>query len=151
MMNLSKLGKVTRVINGAAAGTGTTNGTHVDMKGFNSVTFYCLIGSIGSGSPLGSVAVKAQQAAEITSPETFADLEGTSITYANDDDNQVAILEIDSPGERYVRPVIVRSGGTSVIDGVIAVQTKSYDEPVTHDVTTVVASEYHLSPAEGTA
>lgn len=151
MMNLSKFGKVTRVINGASAGTGTTNGASVDMKGFKSVTFYCLIGSIGSGSPLGAVTVKAQQAAALTSPESFADLTGTAITYTNTDDNKVAIIEIDSPRERYVRPVIVRSGGTSVIDGCIAIQTAAISEPVAHDSGTVVSSEYHLAPAEGTA
>lgn len=150
-MNLSKYGKVTRVMNGQAAAATTINGSNVDMTGYASVTFYCLLGAIGSSSPLGSVVVKAQQTNVLGSPETFADLEGTAITYLNDDDNQVAIIEIDSPGERYVRPVVVRTGGDSAIDGVIAVQTKGYDEPVTHDSTTVVSSEYHLAPAEGTA
>jgi hypothetical protein len=150
MNNLSKLGKTTRVTNGATASTGTSNGSFVDMKGYQSVTFYVLLGSIASGSPLGAVTVKAQQSAG-ESPMVWADLEGTLITYTNTSDNKVAIIEIDSPGDRYVRPVVTRSGGTSVIDGIIAVQTKAYAEPVTHDTSTVVSSEYHLSPAEGTA
>jgi len=39
----------------------------------------------------------------------------------------------------------------TVVNGIIAVQTKAGSEPVTHDATTVLGSEFHLVPAEGTA
>ena len=149
-MNLSKFGKVTRVSNAIAAGTGTTNCTGVDMKGYQSVCFYCLLGNVGIDSPPGTVQLKAQQAEVEGSPETYADLLGTAQTVTTTGDNKVLILEVDSPRERFVRPVLVRAGGTAVIDGVIAVQTKAVAEPVTHD-STVAGSEYHLAPAEGTA
>lgn len=150
-MNLSKIGKVTRVSNAIAAGTGTTNCSSVDMKGFDSVTFYLLLGDVGVSSPPGTVQLKAQQAEAEDSPETYADLLGTGQTVTTTGDNKVLILEVASPRERFIRPVLVRTGGTAVIDGVIAIQTQSYDEPITHDVNTVAGSEFHLSPDEGVA
>lgn len=146
-MNLSRFGKVTRCINGAAAGTGTSNGSSVDMKGYKSVTFVALIGSI---TATGTVTLKAQQSSDDGSADAFADLEGTAVVYTDADGNKVAILELSSPRERYVRPVLVRATANAVIDGVLAIQTEADAEPVTHS-TTVVASEFHHAPAEGTA
>lgn len=144
-MNLSKAGKVSRVMNAQAAGTGTTNGTGVDNRGFQGVTFYALIGVIDAA---GTVDVKAQESDDNS---TWSDLEGSNIAFAADDDNKVAVLEIAKPRKRYARPVVVRTGGTTTtIDGVLAVQTTAAGEPVTHD-STVKASELHHAPAAGTA
>ena len=144
-MNLSTSGKVTRVSNAVAAGTATTNCSSVDMKGYSGVTFVVAIGAIVS---TGTVTLKAQQSTDDT---TFADLEGTAIAYTDADDNKLAVLEITTPQERYVRPVVITAIANGTIDSVIAVQTQSDLEPVTHDSTTVVGSEQHLAPDEGTA
>ena len=144
-MNLSTSGKITRVSNAVAAGTATTNCSSVDMKGYNDVTFVCAIGAIEA---TGTVTLKAQQS---TDDSSFADLEGTAIAYTASDDNKLAILEVTSPRERYVRPVVVTATANGTIDSVIAVQSSADAEPVTHDSSTVVGSEQHLAPAEGTA
>ena len=143
-MNLSTSGKVSRLSNAVAAGQATTNCTSVDMKGFQAVTFIVAIGAITS---TGTVTVKAQQS---TDNSAFADLEGTAIAYTDADDNKLAVLEITSPQERYVRPVVITATANGVIDSVVAVQTGSKTEPVTHS-TTVLSAELHLAPAEGTA
>jgi hypothetical protein len=44
-----------------------------------------------------------------------------------------------------------RGTANAVIDGIIAIQYNANVEPVTHDSTTVVGSEFHHAPAEGTA
>ena len=144
-MNLSTSGKVTRVSNAVAAGTATTNCSSVDMKGFDGVTFIVSVGAIVA---TGTVTVKAQQSEDDSS---FADLEGTAVAYTDADDNKVAILEITKPRERYVRPVVITATANGTIDSVIAIQTSADAEPITHDSTTVVGSEQHLAPAEGTA
>ena len=144
-MNLSRFGKVTRVMNGVAAGQATNNGTGVDMKGFDAVTFILLVGDIAGA---GTVTLKAQQGAD--NAADWQDLLGTAVAFAAGDDNKVAILEINCPRDRYVRPVVITAVGNGVIDGVIAIQTKAGTEPVTHDATTVVGSEFHQAPAEGT-
>lgn len=147
-MNLSRHGKVTRVSNAVAAGTTDINASSVDMQGYDSVTFYYLFGAITATAV---TSCKAQQSSDDAVADAFADLTGTSITVADDDDNQVVVLEVDRPRERYVRPVVDRGTANAVLDGIIAVQTKAQVEPVTHDSTTVVGSEYHHAPAEGTA
>jgi hypothetical protein len=143
-MNLSTSGKVTRVSNAVAAGTATTNCTSVDMKGFDAVTFVCAIGAIEA---TGTVTLKAQQS---TDDSSFADLAGTAVAYTASDDNKLAVLEVTKPRERYVRPVVVTATANGTIDSVIAVQTSADAEPVTNG-STVVGTEQHLAPAEGTA
>jgi len=147
-MNLSTHGKVTRVSNAVAAGTTDINGSSVDMTGFDAVTFYFLFGAITATAV---TACKAQQSGDDGSADAFADLAGTSISVADDDDNKVVALEITNPRERYVRPVVDRGTANAVLDGIIAVQTRAKAEPVTHDAATVVGSEHHHAPAEGTA
>jgi len=143
-MNLSRFGKCTRVSNAAAAATTDVTSSSVDMQGFDSVTFYVSMGAIVAGAV---TSVHAEQSADDSS---FADLEGTNITIADDDDNQVVILEIEQPSDRYVRVIVDRATQNATVDSIVAIQTKANKEPVTHDATTVVGAEYHLNPSEGT-
>ena len=146
-MNLSKRGKVTRVINATAAGTDDVTGATIDMKGFDAVTFIVGFGAITSGA---ATSIKAQGGAASNLSDA-ADLLGTSITVADDDDNQVAVLEIVNPRERYIRVIVDRGTQNAVVDFGIAIQTSAKNEPVTHDSSTVVSAEVHHAPAEGTA
>lgn len=147
-MNLSKFGKVTRVMNAVAAGTDDTQSSSViDMKGFDAVTF---IVGFGALTATAVTTVKAQQGAASNLSDA-ADLLGSAVSVADDDDNQVVVLEINHPRERYVRVQVVRATANAVIDFGIAIQTAAKSEPVTHDSATVVSSELHHAPAEGTA
>ena len=147
MDNLTKAGKLTRVINATAAGTTAINGSIIDMKGFDSVTFIVSFGAITAGAV---TSIKAQQGAQSNLSDA-ADLKGTSISVADTDDNKIVALEIE-PSERYCRVVISRATQNAVVDSGVAIQTKAHSEPVTHDTTTVIGSEYHgPSAAEGTA
>ena len=143
-MNLSTSGKVTRVSNAVAAGQATTNCSSVDMKGFDAVTFILSVGAIDA---TGTVTLKAQQS---TDNSSFADLAGTAVAYTASDDNKVAVLEVTKPRERYIRPVVTTATANGTIDGCVAIQSSADTEPVTHDSLTVVGSEHHLAPAEGT-
>jgi hypothetical protein len=137
---------LTRVSNAVAAGTSDVESSAVDMQGFDAVTFIVAFGTITAGS---ATSVKAQQGA-LSNMTDAADLKGTGITVA-DDDNQLVLLEIDHPQERYVRCVVDRGTQNAVVDSIIAIQTKAKAEPVTHDSSTVVDSELHHAPAEGAA
>ena len=147
-MNISKGVKVTRCINFTAAGTSTPiSGSVIDMKGFDSCTFIVGFGPIVSG---GVQSIKVQQGADAALGDA-ADLLGTSVSVADDDDNQVAIVEVNQPRERYLRVQVLRATQNSTIDFGLALQSKASSEPVTHDSTTVISSELHQAPAEGTA
>jgi len=117
--NLTKACKATRVSNAVVAGTSDINCSGVDMKGFRSVCFVVALGTI-TGSAVTSV--KAQQSSDDGSSDAYADLEGSSVTVADDDDNQLILLEVDCPLERYVRCVIDRGTQNAVVDSVVALQ-----------------------------
>lgn len=144
-MNLTENWKITRVSNAVAAGTSDVNSSSVDMSKFESVTFLVSFGAITAGAV---TSIKAQQSSD---DSTFNDLAGSGITVADDDDNQVVALEIVRPRDRYVRVVVDRGTQNAVVDGIVAFQGRPKTGPVTHDATTVVGSEVHASPAEGTA
>lgn len=146
--NLSRAGKVTRVSNAVAAGVTDVTSSAIDMKGFDSCQFIVLLGAIVTAAV---TSVKAQQSSDDGSADAYADLEGTGITVADDDDNQMVVLDIDHPQERYLKCIVDRATQNATVDGIIAIQYNAQKEPVTHDATTVVGSEYHHAPAEGTA
>lgn len=145
--NLLKDAEFEVVNNGESAGTGTTNCSEVDMAGYDSVTFIALIGTIVA---TGTVDMKVQQDTA-TGMASAADLEGTKVSYTSDDDNKLAIVEVVRPQERFVRAVIVRATANATIQGVIAIKRNAKNKPTSQSSSHVVASELHLSPAEGTA
>lgn len=146
--NASKATKVTRSLNAVAAGTTDQNGPGIDMANFETVMFLFMFGTI-TGSAVTSC--KVQTSDQDGSPDTYTDLVGTSLTVADDDDNQIGIIEIVKPRERYVRPFIVRGTQNAVIDGIVAIQFGPKKAPTTHDSSTVLGTETHISVAEGTA
>lgn len=137
--------KATRVMNAVAAGQTAQNSTGVDMTGWDGVMFIVSFGAITA-----SAVTSCHMAQGDTLSGSYADLTGTSISVADDDDNQIVILNLEKPIDRFVRCEISRGTADAVIDGVVALQYKG-NRPSTHDATTVVGTETHVSPAEGTA
>ena len=115
------------------------------MQGFEAVQFIVTFGTITA------TAVTSCKLATSSDDSSFNDLAGTAITVADSDDNQAVVLDLIRPQERYIRCTVDRGTANAVIDGIVAVQYLAHREPVTHDTSTVVGSEVHASPAEGTA
>ena len=133
---------VQRVELNAAAGQTTLTTDTVDMAGFDSCTFICLLGGIAS---TGTVTMTVQQSAD---DSTYNDLEGSSVAADSDDDDGFLMVEIVKPTDRYLQADIARGTADSDIDSVIAIKSKESSSPVT---TGAVAAELHVTPAEGTA
>jgi hypothetical protein len=95
--------------------------------------------------------IKLQQSSDDGAGDAFADIAGTAVTVADDDDNKLVYLDIQHQTERYLRVVVDRGTANAVVDGIVAIQYGPANAPVTHDATTVVGGEYHYGPAEGTA
>ncbi|MCH8830968.1 MAG: hypothetical protein IID45_15455 [Planctomycetes bacterium] len=146
-MNLSKAVKAVRVLNLTAAGVTTINSASVDMQGFDAVQFIVLFGAIVA---TGTNKVKAQQSGDDGSADAWADLKGTGIDLADDDDDKIVVLDISKPLERHVRCTVVRGVADTTIDGIIAILYKANVEPITDDAS-VAGSEHHHAPVEGTA
>lgn len=130
-----------------AAGTDDITTDTVDTAGFDEVTWVVTLGAITANAV---TSVKLQQDTD-SAMGTAADLEGTSITIADDDDGQLVLTAIIRPTERYVRMIVDRGTQNAVVENITAILTNSREVPITHSTTTVVAAETHLSPAEGTA
>lgn len=141
--------KIQEVCNATEGAAGTTdiNTDIVDTAGYDGVAWIVKFGAITSGAV---TSVKVQQGAASNMSDA-ADLEGTAITVADDDDGQLALTEVIKPTERYVRLVVDRGTQNAVVENVTAILHKAVTLPVTQDSTTVIATETHLSPAEGTA
>lgn len=151
MHNLAKNAKFVRVkldgtnYVGTAATTDLTS-EYIDTLGFEEVTIVTGFGAITSSAV---TSVKLTQCD--TSGGTYADLTGTSITVADDDDNQVTVHGLFRPKERYIKVVTDRGTANAVLDFQLAILSNPTIAPVTHDSATVVSSEFYNSPAEGTA
>ena len=143
-MNLSKNVKITRIATAQAAGTGAINSDSVDMQGFEGVLFVVSLGTVVSGA---ATSINAAQSADDSS---FADLLGSSVTIADDDDDELKYLDIYQPGDRWVRLEVARATQNSTIDSVVAYQYSPLKAPVTQPTGT--EGEFHgPATAEGTA
>lgn len=147
-MNAANSERVIRVMNAVAAGTTDQTSSAIDTANFEGVKIYTAFGTITSGAV---TSVKIQQSSDDGSADAYADLAGTSVTVADDDDNQVVVHDIFRPRERYLKVVVDRGTQNAVIDGIVAVLYGARENPTTDDTSTVVGRETHVSPAEGTA
>ena len=146
MMNLAQNVKITRALNAVAAGQTAQNGAVIDMANFEGIVFIAALRTLASGAVTG---IKAQQGNQANLSDA-ADLAGTAVSIADTEDNELLVLDIYRPAERYVRAVVTRGTADAVIDGVIAIQYGPRVLPATQDAT-VAGIETHVSPAEGTA
>lgn len=148
MLTFGEETKLTRVSNAVAAGTTDVNSASVDMQGFDAVAFVVAFGTITAGA---ATSIKVQQSSDDGSADDWTDLEGTGVTVADDDDNQIAVVDVTHPSKRHLRCVVDRGTQNAVVDGIVAVQYRPDSVPTTHDAATVVGVETHATPAEGTA
>lgn len=138
-----KLGKAA-----TAAGTGDTLSTAViDTAGYTGVMFMTTFGTITATAV---TTLKAQQGAASDMSDA-ADLLGTAISVAADDDGQTFVLDINQPLERYVRAQVVRATANAVVGEIYAILYGPRTLPKDMSATDLVTVETHVSPAEGTA
>lgn len=145
--SLAKNTKLIRVENAAAAGTSDLTSDAIDTAGFEGCALFFAFGTITSGA-VTSCKVQQSTASDLSGA---ADLEGSAVTVADTDDNKIVMIDIKHPRERYLCGIIDRGTQNAVVDGIWALLYNPRVAPTTHDSTTVVTPELHISPAEGTA
>lgn len=129
------------------AGTTDLTTEGVDTLGFESVRLKVAFGTITSGAV---TSIKAQQSEDDGATDAYSDLAGTAQTVADDDDNQVFMIDIHRPLKRYVCLVIDRGTQNAVVDYMEAELYNPANAPVTQP-SIVGGVESFNSPAEGTA
>lgn len=142
-MAISENTKFSRVGNAVAAGTTTITSASVDTQGLAGVSFVVAVGAITAG---GVQSAKLQGSFD---DSAWVDLEGTSLVIADNDDNQLFVLDLLNSQHRYVRCTVLRATQNSAIDGIVALQYSADKEPVAQPVGTTTKF-VHAVPA-GTA
>ncbi len=130
-----------------ASGTADRTGAVIDMADYRGVLMIVKLAVVAAG---GTNSIKAQQGAAANMSDA-ADLEGTKITIADDDDNQIFIIDLYEPAERYVRLYVDKDTTNACAESAVYVQYGARKRPVTNTVTDAVTYERHMTPAEGTA
>ena len=128
-----------------ASGTADRNGATLDMKGFDGVLIAVSLAAVAAGAV---TSIKAQQGSESDLSDA-ADLAGTGVAIAADDDGEVKYIDVWQPRERYVRVVVDKDTSNACAESALYIQYKADIAPTTH--ATGVEGEAHVAPAEGTA
>jgi hypothetical protein len=128
-----------------AAGTTDKTSAAIDTLGYERITLLAGFGTMTSGAV---TTLKLQQCD--TADGTPVDLEGTSQTVADTDDDKIRTIEIKNPRKRYLFVAWDRGTQNAVIDFLIAIKRGGRKKPVTQGAT-VAGGEVFSSPAEGTA
>lgn len=146
MAELIKNIKITSALD-YASGSADRNGAVLDMSGYEGVLMIVKFATIASGA---TAKIKAQQGAQSDLSDA-ADLAGTGISVADDDDNQIFIIDLHKPQERYVRVVVDKDGSNATAESAIYIQYGGSKFPINNNVADAVTYELHVSPDEGTA
>ena len=131
------------------AGASTTlTGAATDTLGYAGCCFVNLVGTLASTAV---VTYKVQQASDDGVADAYNDLEGSALVVADDDDDQLFVIDIQAPAKRYLKQICSRTVAASSIGAGVAILYGAKSVPVTFDVTDNVTSEKFHTPAEGTA
>jgi len=144
-MNLIKNTKITTALD-YASGTASRNGAILDMQGFEGVLMIVKFATIAT-SAVGDIHAEQDSA---VGGGTMADLAGTAIAVAHNDDEQIFIIDLYRPQERYVRVVVTKDASNAMAESAIYVQYGAKELPIDNNVTDAVTYELHVSPDEGT-
>lgn len=137
--------KILNVENSVSASKATTVGEIVDTAGFDGA---CFIYKLGAATDGGAVTLKIYQdsAVGFAAP---AELSGASAAIAVNasDSDQVLVVDVIKPRERFLRPTIVTATENCEIDSAICILYNPDVKPVVQPAT-IDASALVVSPAE---
>ena len=141
-MNLSDV-KFTSALN-YASGTATRNGATLDMEGWDGVIAIVKHATIAAGA-VGDIHWEQDTASGMGGA---ADLAGTAIAVAADDDDQIFVANLYRPLERYVRIVVTKDAANAQAESAVYLQYRGRKAPVSN--LNADAYELTISPSEGT-
>lgn len=145
-MNVSKEFQIRTALD-HAEGNADRNGAVFDSQGFEGVLMVVKFGDIAAGA---TTSIKAQQGAAAAMGDA-ADLLGTGQAVAEDDDNQIFIIDIYRPQERYLRVVVDKDAANNTEEMAWYIGYGAHKKPVVQTLADEVTYELHVSPAEGVA
>lgn len=145
-MNLGKNVKI-QVALEYTDGTADREGDEFDMQGWDGVLMIVTFAAIHDSATL---SIKAQQDT-VTGMGTAADLYGTEQTVSGTSDDQIFIIDLYKPLERYVRLYVDKDTSNTVAESAIYIGYSGRVSPFDNDADAATNYELHVSPIEGTA
>lgn len=131
-----------------ASGTADRTGATLDMSGYQGVLMVVKLATVAAG---GTNSIKAQSGAASDLSDA-ADLLGTAQTIADDDDNQIFVINLYQPQERYVRLYVDKDATNACAESALYIQYGGAGAlPKLASVADTLTLETHFGPAEGTA
>lgn len=133
------------VENSVSASQATTVGEIVDMQGYDSACFIYKLGAVTDGA---AITLTIYQGTDATVSDVAA-LDGATATIAeaDSDSDQVLIVDVIKPRERYLRPTIVTATQNVEIDSAFCILYNAAVKPISQP-STVDAGTLIVSPAE---
>ncbi len=137
-MNLSSNSKLTGIQAPLLTGSGSTGtpGTlsdSVDMSGFNGCLFTGFVGTVGGTTTTVTLAVFSSTAIG----GTYAAIGGASMTSTGGDSDQLMVIDVYKPQDRFLKAGLVRAGINAEYGGTIATQYEPNEVPTVHSTTTL--------------
>lgn len=133
MLNLGHECEVERVYEAGAIGAGGDDETDVvDMAGFEAVAFVVVFGTIGAA---GATVVAEQDEFDDIAFGAAEDLDGTEVAVDDGDSDDVVIIDVGKPENRYIRLFMDDLGDDTTVDAVVALKYRARDLPVTQGAT----------------
>lgn len=138
--------KILNIENSVAAGQATTVGEIVDTAGFGGACFIYKLGVVVNAA---AITLKIYSGTDATVSDV-AELSGASAAIASalSDSEQVLMVDVKHPRERYLRPTIVTADQNVEIDWALCVLYNPDVLPVTQLSTLVAVGTQVISPAE---
>jgi hypothetical protein len=145
MLSFLKECKIVPVENSVAAGKATTVGEIIDTAGFQAA---CFIYKLGTVVDAAAITLKIYSGTDSTVSDV-AEMSGASavIASASSDSEQMLVVDVIKPRERYLRPTIVTADQNVEIDSAICILYNP-DVIPTVQPATVDAGTLVVSPAE---
>ena len=140
--------QVDRISAAEAAATTDITSDAIDMQGYRGCLVMVHYGTLTTGHV---TLAKMQQSDDDGVSDGYSDIANSATTaLANDDDDEMDIIDIYKPGKRYLKCVVDRGTQNAVVDAITVIKYDPINVPVTQsaDIHEVVSL---LTPAEGTA
>lgn len=136
MKHLSQEIKIVKVKAASAAGQTDIESDIVDTQDYEGVMFFVTAGTIDSS---GEQSLKIEHGDESDLSDA-ADVAGSSVAIADDDDGQVFVTDYYDVDKRYCRATITRATADSAFGEIYALLYGAKIKPVSNNVTDVITT-----------
>lgn len=141
-MNLGRNVKIKRLKSFQSAAQSDVTSTEVDVSNFEGALFTVAMGAI-DGSAETTCFVRSAAA---TGMASAAELEGTIITIADDDDDKIFVMDVYRPLEPFLDVKVTRATSNSEVENIQVELYGPRKAPTTHDSGTVADATYVAGP-----